>query len=88
MGSDNIDSVERFYGNGTVYVAGTERVRTFEEYNFDVESLRTEAYGDYWVTSEVVVALGSEVTRKKALRALRRVVARIEREIEKGRRYR
>ena len=37
MSSDNIDSVEMFYGNGTVYVTDRNRVRAFEEYNFNVE---------------------------------------------------
>lgn len=86
MSSNNIDSVTDFYGNGAVYVAGPDRVRTFDEFN--VESLRNAAHGDYWVTDEVIVALGSDVSRKRALKMLRRVVQKIEREIKKGRRYR
>ena len=59
MSSDNIDSVQVFYGNGIVYVADRNQVRTFEEYNFNVESLRAKSYGDYWVTNDVIVALGA-----------------------------
>jgi hypothetical protein len=88
MSSDNIDGVRVFYGNGKVYVSGLDQVRAFNEYNFQVESLRTKSWGDYWVTDEVIVALGCDVSRKKALKALRNVVKRIESEMEKGRRYR
>jgi hypothetical protein len=87
MSSDNIDSVEMFFGNGTVYVTDRNRVRAFEEYNFNVESLRPKSHGDYWVTDEVIVALGCDVSRKRALKALRRVVQRIEFEMAKARRY-
>ena len=55
MSSDNIDSVEMFFGNGTVYVTDRNRVRAFEEYNFNVESLRPKSHGEYWVTDEVIV---------------------------------
>ena len=54
MSSDNIDSVRVFYGNGTVYVSDLSQVRAFNEYNFQVESLRTISWGDYWVTDEVI----------------------------------
>ena len=37
MSSDNIDSVETFCGNGTVYVTDRNHVRSFEAYNFDAE---------------------------------------------------
>ena len=88
MSNDNIDSVEMFYGNGTVYVTDRNRLRTFKEYNFNVESLRPKSHGEYWVTDEVIVALGSDVSRKRALKALRHVAERIESEMEKARRYR
>ena len=87
MSSDNIDSVEIFYGNGTVYVTDRNRVRAFEEYNFNVESLRPKSHGEYWVTDEVIVALGCDVSRKRALKALRHVVQKIESEMAKARRY-
>jgi hypothetical protein len=67
MSSDNIDSVELFFGNGTVYVTDRNRARAFEKYNFNVESLRPKSHGDYWVTDEVIVALGCDVSRKRAL---------------------
>jgi hypothetical protein len=86
MSSDNIDSVEIFYGNGTVYVTDRNRVRAFAEYNFNVESLRPKSHGDYWVTDEVIVALGCDVSRKRAVKALRRVVQSIESEMAKARR--
>ena len=87
MSSDNIDSVEMFFGNGTVYVTDRNLVRSFEEYNFNVESLRPKSHGDYWVTDEVIVALGCDVSRKRALKALRRVVQSIKSEMAKARRY-
>jgi hypothetical protein len=87
MSSDNIDSVEMFFGNGTVYVTDRNRVRAFEEYNFNVESLRPKSHGEYWVTDEVIVALGCDVSRKRALKALRHVVRKIESEMAKARRY-
>jgi hypothetical protein len=40
MSPDDIDEVEMFLGNGTVYVTDRNRVRAFEQYNFNVESLR------------------------------------------------
>ena len=87
MSSDNIDSVEMFFGNGTVYVTDRNRVRAFEEYNFNVESLRPKSHDEYWVTDEVIVALGCDVSRKRALKVLRHVVQRIESEMAKARRY-
>ena len=87
MSSDNIESVEMFYGNGTVYVTDHDQVRTFNEYNFNIESLRDKSYGEYWVTNEVIVALGCDVSRKAAVKALRRVLKRIKFEIKKGHRF-
>jgi hypothetical protein len=78
--------VPEFYGNCTVYAADGNRVRAFDKYNFNVESSRGKAWGDYWVTDEVIVALGSSVSRKKALKFLRHVVKRIELEMAKARR--
>jgi hypothetical protein len=59
MSSDSIDCVEISYGNGTLYVTDRNRVRAFEEYNFDVESLRPKSRGEYWVTDEMIVASGA-----------------------------
>ena len=81
MSSDNIDSVEMFFGNGTVYVTDRNRVRAFEEYNFNIESLQPKSHGEYWVTEEVIVALGCDVSPKRALKVLRHVVQRIESEM-------
>ena len=86
MSSDNIDDVEMFYGNGTVYVTDRNRVRAFEEYNLNVEVLRHKSHVEDWVTDEIIVALGYDVSRKRALRLLRRVVQSIESEIAKARR--
>ena len=84
MSFDNIDSVRPFHGNGAVYVTDRNRVRAFEQYNFNVESLRPKSHGEYWVTDEVIVALGCDVLRKRALKALRHVAERIESEMAKG----
>ena len=87
MSSDDIDGVEMFLGNGTVYVTDRNRVRAFEEYNFNVENLRPKSHGEYWVTDEVIVALGCDVSRKRALKLLRRVVQRIKSEMARARRH-
>ena len=60
-----------------MYVTDRNRVRAFEEYNFNVESLRPKSHGEYWVTDEVIVALGCDVSRKRALKALRHVVQKL-----------
>jgi hypothetical protein len=82
MTLDNIDSVGNFSGFGPVYVADRNRVRAYRENNFDLESLHER--GGFWVTSEVIVALGSDVSRKRAIKILWHVIKRIEYEIEKG----
>ena len=79
----NIDSVGNFSGFGPVYVADRKRVRAYREKNFDLESLHDRE--GFWVTNEVIVALGSDVSRKRAIKALRHIIKRIEYEIEKGR---
>ena len=48
---------------------------------------RPKSHGEYWVTDEVIVALGCDVSRKRALKVLRHVVQRIEFEMAKARRY-
>lgn len=84
MKYDSIDSVRDFYGNGTVYVADKNRVTVLNEKLFNVESLHPKCDGDYWVANEVIVALGCDVSRKKALEALRLLIKGIESEIEEG----
>jgi len=84
MRLDNVDSVGNFSGFGPVYVADRKRVRAYRENNFDLGSLH--AHGGFWVTNEVIVALGSDVSRKTALKVLRHVIKRIEYEIKKARR--
>ena len=74
MRLDSVDSVRNFSGFGPVYVADRNRVR---------EGLH--AHGGFWVTNEVIVAVGSDVSRKRAIKTLRHV-KRIVYEIEKGRR--
>lgn len=64
MSSENIDSVRRFYGSGTVFIADENAMRSFREYNFDVESLRKKVHGEYWIVDQIVVALGCDVTRE------------------------
>jgi hypothetical protein len=76
-----------FDNNGTVYVTDRNRVRSFEEYNFNIESLRPKSHGEYWVTDEVIVALGCDVSRKRALKALRHVAQSIKSQMAKARRY-
>ena len=70
-----------------MYVTDRNHVRSFEAYNFDAESLRPKSHSEHWVTDEVIVALGCDVSRKRALKALRHVVRKIESEMAKARRY-
>ena len=83
MSWDNIGRVGNFSGFGPVYVADRKRVRAYRENNFDLEGLHD--HGGFWVTNEVIVALGSDVSRKRAIKTLRHVIKRIEYEIEKRR---
>ena len=83
MSLDNVDSIGNFSGFGPVYVADRKRVRAYRENNFDLKGLHDR--GGFWVTNEVIVALGSDVSRKRALKILRHVIKRIECEIEKKR---
>jgi hypothetical protein len=84
MRLDNVDSVSNFSGFGPVYVADRKRVRAYRANNFDLDSLHDR--GGFWVTNEVIVALGSDVSRMRAIKTLRHVIKRIEYEIEKERR--
>ena len=81
---DNVDRVGNLSGFGPVYVADRNRVRAYRENNFDLESLHER--GGFWVTNEVIVALGSDVSRQRAVKTLWHVIKRIEYEIEKEQR--
>ena len=83
MSLDNIDSVRNFYGFGPVYVADRKCVRAYRANNFDLQGLHD--HGGFWVTKEVIVALGSDVSRKRAIKTLQHVIKRIEYEIKKWR---
>ena len=83
MRLDSVDSVRNFSGFGPVYIADIKRARAYRENNFDLEGLHDR--GGFWVTNEVIVALGSDVSRKRAIKTLRHVIKRIEYEIEKER---
>jgi hypothetical protein len=85
MDSDNIDDVHVFFGNGTVYVAAGNQVATYKKCDFRAENLRDDAHGDYWVTDDVIVALGRDVSRKRAAEILRSVIKRIKVEMKKNR---
>jgi hypothetical protein len=84
MGFDNVDRVGNFSGFGPVYVADRKRVRAYRESNFDLG--RLHEHGGFWVTNEVIVTLGSDVSRTRALKILRYVIRRIEYEIERVKR--
>jgi hypothetical protein len=74
MSLKDIETSEVFYGNGIVYLATPKEVVALDEYNFDIESLRKDSWGEYWVNREVVVALGCWCPPKKAIRALQKVI--------------
>jgi hypothetical protein len=75
MSLDNIDSVGNFYGF-PVYVADRKCVRAYRANNFDLQGLHD--HGRFWVTNEVIVALGIDVSRKRAIKTLQHVIKRIE----------
>jgi hypothetical protein len=84
MTSDNGDSIERFFGNGTVYLTDRDSVRTLRGHNFDVESMRDKAWGECWITDEIIVALGCDVSPRKAIKGLRKVIAMMESDLTEG----
>lgn len=86
MDPDNIDDVNVFFGNSTVYVADRNQVTTFKKCNFRAENLRDDSHGEYWVINDVIVALGRDVSRKRAVEILRGVITRIEAEMKRTRR--
>jgi hypothetical protein len=73
---DDTKPWESFYGNGKVFVARGSRHIELNGANFDFERLYDKggADGDYWITSETVVALGFDVSRKQAVNALKNII--------------
>ena len=70
---------ERLYGNGVVYVSDGKMVSEFPAHNFDIESLEDRTGCDFWITGEVVVAVGAGCTSKKQVAsALKKIAERIE----------
>lgn len=67
---------DSFYGNGRVFVARGSRHIELKGANFDFERLddSSGSDGDYWVLSETVVALGSDVSRRQAVKALKNII--------------
>jgi hypothetical protein len=61
-----------------VYVADRKCVGAYRANNFDLQGWHD--HGD----DEVIVALGSDVSRKRAIKTLQHVIKRIEYEIESG----
>jgi hypothetical protein len=57
MSSDGIHGVCDFSGYGPMYIADRKRVREFRENKFSLQGLRHS--GDFWVTNELIVALGA-----------------------------
>jgi hypothetical protein len=86
MASHNIQGVETFYGNATLYVADRNQVTTFHEYNYTFTSLRPKTWKDYTVQNEVIVAFWEYLSKKEALQILRNVVKKIEVEMKQERR--
>ena len=61
----NMSDLERLYGNGVVYVSDGKMVSEFSWHNFDIESLENYTGIDFFITGEVVVAVGAGCTSKK-----------------------
>lgn len=73
----DMDDLERLYGNGSVYVSDGKGVYEFQGHNFDIESLEANTGNEFWITGELVVALGYGITRARAISALARVAEKI-----------
>ena len=82
MRLNNVDSVKNFSGFSPVYVADRKRVKAYRRNNFDLEGLHD--HGGFWVTNEVTVALGSDVSRKRAIKTPRHIIKRIEYDRKRG----
>ena len=77
MSWDNLGRVGNFSGFG-----GSKAPAAISCERFNLASLHDR--GSFWVSNEVIVALGSDVSRKSALNVLRHVIKRLEFEIEQG----
>ena len=77
---DDTKPWDSFYGNGKVFVARGSRMIELNGANFDIErgDDASGSDGDYWVLSETVVALGTDVSTKQALIALKKVIDALE----------
>jgi hypothetical protein len=71
---------ERFYGNGRVFIARGSRLLALKKANFEIDRLKDKdgSRGDYWITSEVIVGLGYDVSKPEAVRSLRKVIEVLE----------
>ena len=73
------DDVERFYGNGKVFVLLGEDCRQFAECNFAMHPMENKASAvDFSVSNEIAVCCGSGATRKSTVQALRTLIGKIE----------
>ena len=88
MSKSNISNFRTLYGNGTVYVSHNDNIYHFEEYNFEVESLRNVVCGEGYLMDEVIVSLAGDVTRKQAIKELKKIIERMKEDRAKSRRYR
>jgi hypothetical protein len=71
--------VTDFYANNTVYISDGEKWEEFQKHNWDVKSLKNNG-DELWITSGVVVALGACCEPAEALKQLRGIVRKLERE--------
>jgi hypothetical protein len=72
---ESVKGVQFFWGNGHVYIVHGQTVDVGQR-NFDVETNSSTGL-DFWVTREIIVVLGTEVTRKEAVNALETILRRI-----------
>jgi long-subunit acyl-CoA synthetase (AMP-forming) len=79
MGDREFGDVGLFYGNGNVYVIGRNRTCIGNDWGFNVERLRKDLGKDYFISSEVVVGIGSEVLPSRAIKLLYKVIKLIKR---------
>ena len=74
---------ELIYGNGVVYVSDGFVVAEFPGHNFDIANL-VPARGEFFIQEEVVVALGVDSNRARAILALKQIIKKIRMTSKKG----
>lgn len=82
MTAKDFDAMEVVYGNGTMYIADQNGVATCKERHFKIDSVCFKKDLQYEVKRELIVALGCQVSRRKAVKLPHDVVKKLEWEMD------